>query len=392
MSQPATQTDDFLSPRMMLLAPYLILALVVFAAYANTFNNGFLFDDSLIIEINEYLRGWNHIGDILTTSTTSGAHIDGGFYRPVQILLYLIAFQLGDGNAFWFHLLNLSLHIANTCFVYRLGTKLGFNAKGVFLAALVWGVHPLHTEAVTYMSATADTLSAFFCLWAIVVLLPDITQKKILKVIPLFLLGLVSKEVTVMFPLLVMACLFYLNDKRLSPRTYYRTWPLWLITLIFVAWRSTAEGFDGPQSYDRFYAMPQFSDMKLYAAEPIYRIYTFFATLPNYLELLIWPTGLHMERVFPIQSYVSGVVAAGIMMIVFAAGHIAYSCRIKRGLELSWGFLWFAAAHSPDTGLLFPMNSLFLEHWMYLPSVGLFLGIAQTLVVLTKNKPRALPV
>jgi tetratricopeptide (TPR) repeat protein len=54
--------------------------------------------------------------------------------------------------------------------------------------------------------------------------------------------------------------------------------------------------------------------------------------------------------------------------------------------------LWFAAAHAPDTGLLIPMNSLFLEHWMYLPSAGLFLGIAQTFVVLMKDRPRVLPI
>ncbi len=387
-----TQSDDFLSPQARLILPYLVLALFVFAAYANSFDNGFLFDDSLLIEINEYLRGWGHIGDILTTSTTAGAHIDGGFYRPLQVLLYLFAFHLGDGNVFWFHFLNLALHIANTCFVYRIGAKLGFNLNGAFLAALIWGLHPIHTEAVTYMSGTADPLAAFFCLWAVIVLLPDVTFKKILKVIPLFLLGLVSKEATVMFPLLVMACLFFVSERRLNPSTYLRTWPLWLITLAFVCWRATAPGLDGPQSYDRFYAMPQFSDMKIYATQPIYRVYTFLATLPNYLQLLIWPTGLHMERTFAIQSsFRAWIVVSGALMIVCAAGHIAYSCKIRRGLALSWGLLWFAAAHSPDTGLLITMNSLFLEHWMYLPSVGLFLGTAETLASLMKGRPRALP-
>jgi tetratricopeptide (TPR) repeat protein len=43
-----------------------------------------------------------------------------------------------------------------------------------------------------------------------------------------------------------------------------------------------------------------------------------------------------------------------------------------------WGILWFGAAHLPDTGIAIPVNSFFLEHWMYLPSAGLFLGIAET--------------
>ncbi len=393
MSATETQSSDLLPPFARIAAPYLILALIVFAAYANIFNNEFLFDDDLLIKINTYLRGWDHIGDILTKSTTSGAQIVGGFYRPLQILLYLFAFHLGDGGTFFFHALNLGLHIANVCFVYKIGLKLGFDPKAVFVGALLWGVHPIHTEAVTYMSATADPLSTFFCLWAIVILLPDFTPRKILSVIPLFFLGLVSKETVAMFPLLVMACLFYTSPDRLKPRAYFKTWPLWVITLVFVYWRTHMQGLDGPQTYGRFYAMPQFADLKAYADEPIYRVYTFLATLPEYLRLLLWPADLHMERSFPIQpTFWAWLVWGGVMMLVFALGHIAYSSKIKRGLELSWGFLWFGAAHAPDTGLLIPMNSLFLEHWMYLPSIGLFLGLAQTAFVLTKKSPRFVPI
>jgi tetratricopeptide (TPR) repeat protein len=400
MSLAETQTNDLMPPLARAVAPYLVLALVVFAAYSNTFDNVFLFDDDLIIKGNTYLKGWDHIWDILTGSTTSGMHIVGGFYRPLQILLYLLAYHLGENPAclpgnpsactylstFWFHALNLGLHIANTCFVYRLGTKLGFNAKGVFLAALVWGVHPLHTEAVTYMSSTADTLHTFFCLLGVVVLLPDITPRKIFMVIPLFLLGITSKETTAMFPLLVMVCLFATNPQRFSPRTYFRTWPLWIISLVYVYWRAHAQGFDGPQTYDRFYKMPIFSALKTYSEQPLYRLYTFLATLPEYTKLLVWPTHLHMERTFSIQEHPGNwLVATGFLMIVLSLSHIAYSYNIKRWTALSWGLLWFGAAHAPDTGLLVPMNSLFLEHWMYLPTAGLFLGLGQTLVDLTKG-------
>ena len=381
---------DFLPAPVRAIAPYWVLALIVFAAYGNIYDNAFLFDDDLIITLNTYLRGWSHIGDILTGSTISGAHIAGGFYRPMQILLYLLAFHAGDGSSFWFHTLNLALHAANTCFVYRLGTKLGFDARGVFLAALVWGLHPLHTEAVTYMSATADPLFAFFCLWAIIVLLPDFTPRKILITFPLFLLGLLSKETAVMFPLLVMACLFYTSPQRLDFRLYRRTIPFWIVALAYVFWRTHAAGFDGPQTYAHYYALPQFSDLKMYAEHPIDRVYTFFATLPFYLKLLIWPTGLHMERSFTIyRSFLSIPVAAGLTMVVFALAHCVHSCRANAWIEMSWGFLWFAAAHAPDTGLLVPMNSLFLEHWMYLPTVGLLLGLAQTVVGLTHNHARA---
>jgi tetratricopeptide (TPR) repeat protein len=53
----------------------------------------------------------------------------------------------------------------------------------------------------------------------------------------------------------------------------------------------------------------------------------------------------------------------------------------RRGsLSVPWGFSWFAAAHSPHTGILVAVNALILEHWMYLPSVGMFLGASAAVV------------
>ncbi|MDR3449062.1 MAG: hypothetical protein P4M15_04835 [Alphaproteobacteria bacterium] len=370
--------------------PYFLLVVAVLAAYANIFDNVLLFDDDLLISLDTNLQGWNHIGDIFAGSTTSGAGIMGGFYRPLQILLYLIVTQLTGGGTFGFHILNLALHIANCGMMYRLGTKLGFKPWGVFLASLVWAVHPLHVEAITYMSGTADPLFVFFTLLAIVLLLPNITQAGIYKIVPLFLLGLISKETMSVFPLLVMVCLFFTEPKRLDWRSYIRTWPLWLITLVFVHWRSSNTSLDGPGTYARFYKLPSYVVLKSYSEHLSYRIYTFFATLPKYLELLVWPHGLHMERSFPIYMEIALPVVLGFLMCALATGWIAHKTIMQRkGLALSWGLLWFMAAHAPDSGIVYPMNSLFLEHWMYLPTVGLFLGIAETLATGLQPLPRA---
>jgi tetratricopeptide (TPR) repeat protein len=362
--------------------PYALLAAATFAAYANVYTNDFLFDDDLLIRLNHLLRGWDTAGSLLTTSTTEGARIVGGFYRPLQNILYFIIFQLGGETKFGFHLLNIALHIGNVCLGYALGRKLGLNSRAVFFGILIWALHPLHTEAVTYMSATADPLFVFFCLWGLVILAPDFVPKKIFAVIPLFLLALFSKETAVVFPLLVMCCLYFVSAERLSPKTYLRTWPLWVITGVYVFWRATAPGFDGPQTYDRLYQLHDFYNLKLYAENPSWRIYTFLATLPAYLKLLVWPMGLRLERSFIIFSTpLAWLVAGGFLIAVAALAQIIWSSKKghERGLTLSWGLLWFAAAHAPDTGLLVAMNALFLEHWMYLPTLGLFLGIAQTI-------------
>jgi len=79
----------------------------------------------------------------------------------------------------------------------------------------------------------------------------------------------------------------------------------------------------------------------------------------------------------------------GLTLVLASAAYIVWNGKhYRRGMEMSWGLLWFAAAHAPDMGILVPINSRFMEHWMYLPTVGLFLGSAQTISNLIKARPQ----
>ena len=83
-----------------------------------------------------------------------------------------------------------------------------------------------------------------------------------------------------------------------------------------------------------------------------------------------------MDRAFPVLDTMwSEQVVAGLGIAALAATQIICSGKKpNRGIEMSWGLLWFAAAYAPESGMLTTVNSLFREHWMYLPSVGLFSG------------------
>ena len=117
------------------------------------------------------------------------------------------------------------------------------------------------------------------------------------------------------------------------------------------------------------------------------RIYTCLATLPVYLKLILWPSGLHMERVFPVFDDLLNVqVLAGGAMALFAAWQIVWG-RARRGLSVTFGILWFAAAQSPNTGIVIPINAFISEHWMYLPTMGVFLGAMEAVVHLAQKYP-----
>jgi len=355
-------------------APYVFLIAGVFAAYGNVYKNAFLLDDEFLIIKNTYLRFWGDLPKLLTLNSTAGAGGFDAFYRPLQGLLYFIVYQLSRLSTFGFHFLNVALHAGNAVLVFVLGQRLGFNRRGAFAAALLWAIHPVHTEAVTYMSATADPLYALFCLGGLCVLLPDFSLPRMVWGCLLFALALLAKETAIVFPLLAMLCLFAVSKQRWQARFYLKTWPLWAVAGVYLLLRFTVLQMDNL----RFYHNPN-----PYSEDLVARVLTFIATLPTYFRLLVWPNDLHMSRNFPVFiSLWNWPVLAGLFALFGAAGIVGRTIftRGKSFLALSFGISWFAIAHVLHTGVFLPVNALMLEHWLYLPSVGLALGLAESVV------------
>jgi Tfp pilus assembly protein PilF len=364
-------------------APYALLIVAVLLAYANVYLNAFVFDDILLIVQNTFLRSWSNLQDILTKPNLTGAGFPGGFYRPVLMLVYFLIYQLFGLSTSAFHAVNVVLHTANACLVYRLGRKLNFNPSASLGAALIWGLHPIHTEAVTYISALGELLYSFFCLLGLVVVLPDCAPRKLWLSGLLFVLALGSKESAVVFPALVVICICLTTNDRLRLSPYVRTWPLWLIGAAYMAgWLA----FIHASGYNLHDQSPDY--LRLYANNLTNRILTFLATLPVYIGMLIWPTGLHLDRTFAVFTTLwSWRVMAGAAMVVGVILQILWG-RGRRGLALSWGFLWFAAAYSPSSGIIIPSDMLIAERWMYLPTIGIALGTAGSLSSWLELKPR----
>ncbi len=355
----------------------LFLVLAVFVVYANVYENAFLYDDEFLILRNEAIRSLSGLWTIFTLSSTGGAGSVDNFYRPMQGFLYLIVYGLGGESLFGFHFLNILLHALNAVLVFGLGLKLGLDRRACFFAALIWCVHPVHTEAVTYMSATADPLYALFVMLSLVIGLPDFRGWRVLGSCLCFVLALMSKESAIVTPALAMVCLWLIAPRRWNWRSYLRTIPLWVVAALYMIARSTILDFN--RTFD-FYQKPNF-----YTENIWYRIFTALATLPEYKSLLIWPAELHIDRTFPVfVSFLTLPVVLGFAMILTGLLWAVWSYRRGR-LGLPWGFAWFGAAHAPHTGILVAVNALVLEHWMYLPSVGLFLGASASLVPRLKS-------
>ena len=147
-------------------APHWYLLGAVVAAYGNAFRGVFQFDDYNVIVNNPLVHTW----PAFYSSVAHGI-------RPFLKFTYTANWTSGLG-LFGFHLLNVAIHAANTLLVYSLGRRFAqcredSRASSLLtapvLAALLFALHPIQTEAVTYISGRSMCLMAFFyfgSLWA----------------------------------------------------------------------------------------------------------------------------------------------------------------------------------------------------------------------------------
>jgi len=352
--------------------PYLILICAVFAAYANVYGNDFLYDDDLQIVQNAFLRSWRNLKIALLSSVNAGSGYESNYYRPLQSLLYMIVFQFAGLQPAAFHLMNVSLHALVACLVYRLGIKLAFDPIAVLLASLLWSVHPVHTEAVAYISGTNEMLYAAFCAAGVLILLPDFTPKKITLTLPVMLLGLLSKETAVVFPLLAMSAYFYsAGAKRYDLRSYRRFWPLLALSAAYFTLHA-------------YFFRVESAGQAAQGSVNTSGVFGVLSTLLGYLGFLLFPTDLHLGHQLPVYlSFWHAKVIAGMGLFILAS-FLLVRDQTPKSLPFSFGLCWGAAALLP----LIMVRDEYYEHFLYLPAAGLFLGAGQSLALWLKEPRR----
>jgi len=160
-----------LSDAKALVLPALLLIVAVTLAYMNSLSSPFIFDDLESITGNKYIRTLWPLSDMLLNAPP-GTASDG---RPVVSLSLAINYALGGLNVYGYHLFNIAVHLASTFVLWGvlrrtfMNTPLNarFGKSAPFLAfaiALIWTVHPLLTESVTYVSTRTELLMGLFYL------------------------------------------------------------------------------------------------------------------------------------------------------------------------------------------------------------------------------------
>lgn len=347
------RTADPASRQTFILSVLLIIVLGVIA-YSNSFKGQFLWDDLFIIRDNPYIQNWSHLKDILTGNLAGELK---KLYRPVQMLTYVVDYSAWKTNVAGYHITNLVLHLLVALCLYKF-IDLLFNNKTLSLfTSLLFVAHPIHSEAVYYMSSRADPLGLLFTLVCLILYVANGSGTIGRALLPLsYIAALLSRESSMMLPALILVYHAAFRTK-VRIREFVS---ILVISVIYIVVRVS------------FIRSPISNLSESYGL--LQRIPWFFAAIYEYIRLLFLPIGLHMEYGFVIFRFTDPRVMLGLLL---TAG-LLVTAVIKRksaGGLVSFSILWFFTALIPFSNI-YPINAYMAEHWLYTPSIGFFLLIA----------------
>ena len=345
-----------------------ILAAGAIAAYFRTFTAPLLFDDRYAIAANPTIRHWSTAFWSPVEMTTGG--------RPILNLSLAINYAI-SGTAVWsYHAANLAIHVLAGLTLFGIVQRtlaLGGQTRALggaaptedaplvaFGAALLWTLHPLQTESVTYVVQRAESLMGLFYLLTLYCFIrgadaPGRSSRRWLALsLTACLLGMATKEVMVSAPLIVL-----LYDRTFLAGSFREAWRRrWKIhaslaaTWLLLAGLVTGAGWDRHGSFGTAAGL----------APGAYWL-TQFEAVTRYLWLALWPHPLVFEYG---TFWVNGLAEVAPYAPVIVGLLLAVLVALWRRPVLGFLGAWFFAILAP-TSLMPGRIQMIVEHRMYLP-------------------------
>jgi hypothetical protein len=382
----------------------LLIAAAILAVYANSFSNGFHFDDVPVILENARLKDLRLLPQLVTE------------HRGVCMATFALNYAVGGLNVFGYHLVNVGIHLANAILVYllvfrtlTLSGAAGEEGRGLpagrlaLFSALLFALHPIQTQAVNYIVQRMEILASLFYLLGLVLFVnaaaaPGRIARALLYggVAGAYLLGLQSKEIVITLPAVILLYDFFFIAGGSLGKLAGR-WPVHLALfglMIFFALRiiGLLGGFSAPAP-----AAPSTSltagAMAGFAVQtitPREYLYTQFNVLLYYIVLLLVPANLNVDYDFPVSRglfewprvsegtvlniplpppAISLAILLGIVTVAFGL-YLSGVRRSRPELKVMAFFVfWFFIILAPTSSFV-PVLDVIFEHRVYLAAAG----------------------
>jgi tetratricopeptide (TPR) repeat protein len=362
LTGPAAGESAF-APRRVGLCAGIVIALAALAAYAGTFAVPFVFDDTESIANNATIRHLWRIGNVLSPPYENGQTVGG---RPVLNLTIALNYAISGTQVWSYHALNLLIHILAGLTLFGIVRRTLVRAGMVrpvmtaLAVALIWTVHPLQTESVTYVIQRAESLMGLFYLLTLYCFIRYAEASAGTNASLCWfslswlscLLGMGTKEVMVSAPVIV-----FLYDRTFLSASFRKAWRRHWPAHVALATTWLPLGYWVLSTHRRGGSAGFGLGVSWWKYE-----LTQFPAIVRYLRLSIWPHPLifdygaewvtHPWSVAPDIAFVAVLVAAT-------------AIAIWRWPPMGFLGVWFFAMLSP-TSLVPGNRQILAEHRMYL--------------------------
>jgi protein O-mannosyl-transferase len=338
-----------------------VILLITILVYSNSLQSDFIyqFDDDLYVTNNADIKSINseNLYRIFSKSYV-------GLYLPLTMLTLMADYAIYELNPTGYHVTNLLMHLISTVLVFFLISKIKPNHYIAGLAAIIFAIHPMHVESVTWISERKDVLYSLFYLAGLITYINYTrkqSSKNYLLTLLFFILSLLSKTVAVSFPLFLTAFDWYRGRKIFDFKVILEKVPFYSLSLFFgllgIYFTSTANDYTTPDIAWAFRPFIISDAIMIYLTK-------FFAPF-NLMIYYYYPD--ISEGVLPIRFYVSFgillIIVSGLVIWVLKAG------KMKRDLLL--GLLFFAIPTFFVLQIIPAGRAYAAERYTYLSYIGI---------------------
>jgi len=358
-----------------------------FLLFANTLGHGFVLDDVAVIQSNKFVQqGIAGIPKILTTFYWEGYwESNAGLYRPLSLIFFAIEHSLSPNNPFIHHFVNVLLYAVTIAVLFRFLRRMlaGYSIWIPFFIALLFAVHPIHTEVVANIKSRDEILCFLFFILTFDFILKNGLQSSRNKLIAatLFLLCLLSKEAGILF-LPVIGAYFVLFRKETILKTTVNLLP---VVAVSILWLCLHRYIISTSPFERI--TYTYHDNSLLACESASaQIATGIAILGRYLLKAFIPSGLSYDYSYneiPCETFGSPIV---IVTLIIIAGLIYLIVRCwKTHPVISFGLLFFFVTILLVTNLFTLIGATMGDRLLYAPVLGICIAVVAGVYHLLKQ-------
>lgn len=380
----------------------LLLIPIGFVVYLYALRAPFVYDDRM------YITGNAQIKDLWNFTNIYGT-------RWLGFLSFALNYRVSGLTPFDFHLTNVIIHIVNSLLVFSLIKRLlkALSLRGFawdaqqsgtahvwlpFTSALLFLVHPVQTQAVTYVTQRFASLAAMFYLVAVLLYVKARLKNAVAAdgkgarpalflyagAVAAVVAAMKTKEISFTLPFALTVCefIFFSGTGEGKLKRFVRLMPFYLTLLIIPLTLLAQGGPSGGASFDDIaYDLSKLQMKEATGLDRLTYFITEFRVIITYIRLIFFPVNQSIDYAYPLsESFFEPATFLSFTALTALFGSAVYvlfrSFKAKNpfGLLYAFGIFWFFLALSVESSLV-PIQDVIFEQRVYLPSIGFFMAL-----------------